>query len=129
MSRTLYPTLLIGLEDLASQVEKMKKEGDERVNNRFNACAYLAEYLMRNNPKYNPDKTKGLTTLYTSYSKKEKLERVLTNRKALLRSLYTRAGGATKDMPSQIKSFIDSLDQDLKLKVNISEAINLVTAY
>ena len=119
--------MLLGLEDLASQVEKMSKECDPRVADRFNACAYLAEYLMRNNPKYNPEKTKELSKLYTQYARKMKMERVLVGRKSLFRSLYTRAGATHKDIPGQVKAFLESLDQDLNLKTTkVKDAVDIV---
>ena len=116
----------MGLEDLAAQIEKLQKEGDSRVCGRFNACAYLAEYLMRNNPKHNPEKTKDLAKLYAQFAKKEKMERVLSARKALLRSLFVRAAGEHKEIEGQIKAFIASLDQDLQLKVKVKDVIDIV---
>ncbi len=123
LSRTLYPVLLTGLEDLAAQIEKMQSETDPRVRCRFNACAYLAEYLMRNNPKYNPEKTKDLIKLYAQFAKKEKIERVLQNRKALLRSLFTRASGS--NFAAQIEAFVAALDKDLGLTIKISKAVDV----
>ena len=125
LSRVLYPILLMGLENLASQVEKMQTEPDSRVRERFNACAYLAEYLMRNNPKYNPDKGKELIALYTTYSNKEKMNRILINRKILLRSIFTKLAQEDNNFVAQINAFIESLDNDLKLTEKISSAVNI----
>eukprot|EP00831_Metopus_contortus_P018610 TRINITY_DN1794_c0_g1_i4.p2 TRINITY_DN1794_c0_g1~~TRINITY_DN1794_c0_g1_i4.p2 ORF type:complete len:239 (+),score=57.59 TRINITY_DN1794_c0_g1_i4:185-901(+) len=123
LSRTLFPTLVLGLEDLGIEVERLQKEGDPRVCARFNACAYLAEYLMRNNPKYNPEKSDSLAKLYAQYARKEKIERVLENRKGLLKSLFGRAEGGSFSL--QIKSFLSSLDGDLQLPVKIADSIDL----
>ncbi len=123
LSRTLYPTLLLGLEDLAAQVEKLSKGADSRVCNRFNACAYLAEFLMRNNPRYNPERTKELSKLYEQYAKKARMERVLTVRKALLRSLFMRASGTLKEIKEQVRKFIEALDEDLGLSKKLKDVV------
>ena len=50
----IYPILLPGLEALAKEIENCKSEGDKRdirVRARFNPIRWLAQYLMRNNPR------------------------------------------------------------------------------
>eukprot|EP00831_Metopus_contortus_P018609 TRINITY_DN1794_c0_g1_i1.p1 TRINITY_DN1794_c0_g1~~TRINITY_DN1794_c0_g1_i1.p1 ORF type:complete len:231 (+),score=51.68 TRINITY_DN1794_c0_g1_i1:185-877(+) len=123
LSRTLYPTPVLGLEDLGMEVERLQNGADPRVCARFNACAYLAEYLMRNNPKYNPEKSDSLAKLYSQYARKEKIERVLENRKGLLKSLFGRAEGDT--FPKKIQSFLSSLDGDLQLPTKIVDCFDL----
>ena len=125
LSKVLYPVLLMGLEELAAQIEKMQTEVDPRVKSRFNACAYLAEYLMRNNPKFNPEKTKDLTDLYAHYAEKEKIERTLMARKSLLRSLFVRASAGNKDFLGQAKAFIASLDHDLGFKGKLTKCVDV----
>jgi hypothetical protein len=50
----IYPVLLPGLEALAKEVENCKSEGDKRdvrIRARFNPLRWLAQYLMRHNPR------------------------------------------------------------------------------
>ena len=50
----IYPILLPGLEELAQEIENCKSEGDKRdirIRARFNPVRWLAQYLMRNNPR------------------------------------------------------------------------------
>ena len=50
----IYPVLLPGLEELAKEIENCKAEGnkrDIRIRARFNPIRWLAQYLMRHNPK------------------------------------------------------------------------------
>ena len=125
LSHSLYPILLMGLENLAAQVEKMQTEPDTRVRGRFNACAYLAEYLMRNNPKYNPDKAKELTALYEQYSNRENIKRILNNRKVQLRSQFMKL--ESEDTNTQCQDFIQALDNNLELPNKISNTIDLTS--
>lgn len=50
----VFPVLLPAMEDLAKEIERMMNLGnsmDSRIKTRFNPCIWIAQYLMRNNPR------------------------------------------------------------------------------
>ena len=48
----VLPVLTIGLENLLMQVEQKGLSNCEKLDHTFNPLNYLAQYMMRNNPKY-----------------------------------------------------------------------------
>lgn len=56
LANQIYPTLVPGLEELSREIDRLvnAEEGmiDASIKERFNPCIYLAEFLMRNNPKH-----------------------------------------------------------------------------
>ena len=78
LCENLFSTLLPGLESLAKTSEKLiyfSSKEDEKEVNRFNPCNFLAEFLMRNNPKYG--KNKETHEKFLRYTRKERKSRMI----------------------------------------------------
>ena len=106
----LFSTLLAGLESLSKNVEKLMtysdKEGKAEVS-RFNACNYLAEFLMRNNPKYG--KNQETHQKFLKYTRKERKTRM------------------AKNNTKSISTKIEKIYKDAKIKINKMNITNFVT--
>ena len=78
LCENLFSTLLPGLESLAKNAEKLiyyaDKEDESEVR-RFNPCNYLAEFLMRNNPRYG--KNQETNEQFLKYTRKERKSRMI----------------------------------------------------
>jgi len=72
-----------GLEDLSREIDRLVNaedgEIDQSIKDRFNPCIFLAEFLMRNNPKWG---TKlEYTETFKKYSRLEKIRRFFAAKK------------------------------------------------
>ena len=91
----LFPVLLDGLEKLSKEVEiyQTDKESiDIEVRRRFNPCIFLAQYLMRNNPKHNEDIKK--TSQYIQilqYVRSERFTRYFNTQKTVFLKKFMKA--------------------------------------
>ncbi len=115
----LFSTLLPGLESLSKNVEKLMfysaKEDDREVN-RFNPCNYLAEFLMRNNPKYG--KNLDLNEKFLIYTRKERKTRMIEKGQA---NMFNKVSKIYKDKnielnKTNIVKFVEEMDSLLNLK-------------
>ena len=119
LCENLFSTLLPGLESLAKTSEKLiyfSSKEDEKEVNRFNPCNFLAEFLMRNNPKY--DKNKETHEKFLRYTRKERKSRMIATGQENMFNKVTQIFNANKQKLNKlnIEKFIISLDEKLGLK-------------
>ena len=83
LAKEIYPALVPGLEELSREIDRLvtSEEGeiDDSIKQRFNPCIFLAEYLMRNNPKHGAKLQYSKT--FIEYARIEKIRRFFTFKK------------------------------------------------
>ena len=102
--------------DLRALLKTKKLTNDEKEVNRFNPCNFLAEFLMRNNPKYG--KNKETHEKFLRYTRKERKTRMMKTGEDIMFKKVTQIFNSknTKFNKLNIEKFVKSLDEELGLK-------------
>ena len=118
LAKEIYPVLVPGLEELSREIDRLvnAQEGeiDESIKARFNPCIFLAEYLMRSNPKHG---TKlEYTDLFIKHARIEKIRRFFTHRKTKIYKHFTLQPYFANFTKRHIKEYLQSLDGFLQME-------------
>jgi hypothetical protein len=119
LCENLFSTLLPGLESLAKNAEKLiyyaDKEEESEVK-RFNPCNYLAEFLMRNNPRYG--KNQETHEKFLKFTRKERKNRMIKHEQDKLFSKVISIYKSEKVSLNKINiaEFVVKVDQKLDLR-------------
>jgi hypothetical protein len=118
LCENLFSTLLPGLESLAKNAEKLiyyAEKEDENEVKRFNPCNFLAEFLMRNNPRYG--KNQETHQKFLKFTRKERKNRMIKQAQDKLFNKVIAIYKAEKVLLNKINiaEFVVKVDKKLNL--------------
>lgn len=131
LAKEIYPALVPGLEELSREIDRLvySKEGeiDDSIKDRFNPCIFLAEYLMRNNPKHG---TKlEYTDTFVKYARIEKIRRFFIHKKQKLYKQFCSTAYQANFSKEYVTVYVNDLDGFLAMNGRLEKSFTESVQY
>lgn len=126
LAREIYPALVPGLEELSREIDRLVNaedgEIDESIKQRFNPCIFLAEFLMRNNPKHGTKLEYAET--FQTYAKVEKVRRFFNTNKQKIYKHFCIQPYQAQFSKQNMKDYLVSLDGFMQMDGRLHKNFN-----
>ena len=131
LAREIYPALVPGLESLSREIDRLvnAEEGeiDDSIKERFNPCIFLAEFLMRNNPKHGAKLEYAET--FDIYTKVEKVRRFFVSNKQKIYKHYCIQPYQDNFTKSKLKEYIKALDGFMQMNGRLCDNMDIESSF
>lgn len=125
LARELYPVLLPGIELLSREINRLTDKAnqtriDSSIRQRFNPCIFLAEYLMRNNPKHGAKLE--YSELFEQLAKVEKVRRFFMQKRQKIFKHFALQPYHSNFCLRDVNKYVSALDLLLLMDRKLEEA-------
>ena len=131
LANNVYPCLVPGLEELSREIDRLmnseEAEIDISIKNRFNPCIFLAEYLMRNNPRHG--NKLEYTELFLKQSRVEKIRRFFHMKKQKIYKHFCIQPYQANFQKKNVQTYVNSLDSYLQMSGKLTKNFKFDTFF